>query len=122
MQARSAGVILCAVGLFPIVSSVRGQTPLSAPPPNAFASEPYVIRSSSTVTTMNADGTGTRLQTFAVSVQSESALHSLSVLSIIFSSQSEHADFVYARVVHPDGSVQETPVADAIEQPAPVTQ
>jgi transglutaminase-like putative cysteine protease/tetratricopeptide (TPR) repeat protein len=122
MQPRSAGIILCAVGLFPIVSSVRGQTPLSAPPPNAFASEPYVIRSSSTVTTMNADGTGTRLQTFAVSVQSESALHSLSVLSIIFSSQSEHADFVYARVVHPDGSVQETPVADAIEQPAPVTQ
>jgi tetratricopeptide (TPR) repeat protein len=122
MQARSAGVILCAVGLFHIVSIVWGQTPPVAPPPKAFASEPYIIKTSSTVTSMNADGTGTRLQTFAVSVQSESALHNLSVLNLIFSSQSEHADFVYARVVHPDGSVQETPVAGAIEQPAPVTQ
>ena len=71
---------------------------------------------------MNADGTGTRTQTFVVAVQSDAALREVSVLSIVFPSKSEHADFVYLRVVHPDGSTQSTPIADAIEQPAPVTR
>ncbi len=71
---------------------------------------------------MNADGTGTRVQSFSIAIQSESAARSFSVLILSFPSQSEHAEFTSVRVVHPDGSVQETPVADAIEQPAPVTR
>jgi tetratricopeptide (TPR) repeat protein len=121
MRPHFAGSPLCALGLFSLCAAVYAQTPTS-PAASSFASEPYVLKTSSTVTSMNADGTGTRVQTLAVAIQSESALHDLSVLTILYSSQSEHGDFVYARVVHPDGTTQETPVAGAIQQPAPVTQ
>jgi tetratricopeptide (TPR) repeat protein len=112
------------MGILCLAAQVCGQSATSSPPAskNTFASEPYVLKSASTINSMNADGTGTCLQTFAIAVQSDAALRDLSVLTITFSSQSEHADFVYARVVHPDGTIGETPIADAIEQPAPVTR
>jgi len=39
----------------------------------------------------------------------------------MYASQSTHAEFVYARVMHSDGKVQNTPVDLAIEQPLPAT-
>jgi transglutaminase-like putative cysteine protease len=104
-----ASTVLCVAPLF-------GQTPTS------FPSEPYVVTKALTNVSMNADATGTRVITFAVRVQSEAALRQFSVASISFASQAEHADFVYVRAIHPDGTIQETPVTDAIEQPAPVTR
>jgi len=70
---------------------------------------------------MRADGTGSRVETISVVVQSEAALRDLGVASLVYASQSEHADFVYARVTHPDGSVQETAVSSAIDQPVAAT-
>jgi tetratricopeptide (TPR) repeat protein len=124
MRPYFAGILFCAVGLFYPGTPLSGQTPPAAASlsPKTLAAEPYYIKSSSTVVSMNADGTGTRLQTYAIVIQSDATLHNLSVLTLLFASQSQHADFVYTRVVHPDGSVQETPVAGAIEQPAPVTR
>ncbi len=104
------------------VSSQAPPAPSSPAAPSSFSAEPYVIETSTTVVSMHADGTGTRLQTFVIRVQSESALRSLGVLSIAYPRSSETAEFLYARVRHPDGTTQQTPVGDAIEQPAPVTR
>ena len=104
------------------LASGQAATSTSQLSAKVLAAEPYYIKSASTVASMNADGTGSRVLTFAIAVQSDSALRELSVLTIIFSSRNERADFVYARVVHSDGTTQDTPVADAIEQPAPVTR
>ena len=90
--------------------------------PSTFSAEPYVIDSSATVVSMHADGTGTRLQTFAVHIQSDSALRSFGIVSIAYPRSSESAEFVYARARHADGTIQPTPTSDAIEQPAPVTR
>jgi len=122
MRSHSVGGFLCAIVSLCPSGSLWSQTPTFAKLPLSFASEPYFIKTASSITSMNADGTGTRTQTYAIAVQSDSALRELSVLNILFSTHSEHADFVYVRVLHSDGSVQETPVADAIEQPAPVTR
>ena len=87
-----------------------------------FAAEPYVLERSDRVDTMRADGTGERVQTFVIDLQSEAAVRSFSVLSILISSDYETGEFTYVRVVHADGTTQETPVSSAIQQPAPVTQ
>jgi len=111
-------VFLCSGAL------VRAQAPLAAAAPTtvtSFSAEPYVIKSLSSVTDMHADGTGSRTQTFSVVIQSQSALHDFGVISLVYAGQSEHAEFVYARVIHPDGTTQETPVSAAMEQPMPVT-
>src|ERR1039457_863044 len=107
MQARITGLLLCAIGLLYLSGTLCGQVPPAAPPaPQPFVSEPYILKTSSTVTSMNADGTGTRVITLEIAIQSEASLRDLSVLTLLFSSQSEHADFVYARVVHSDGTTQ----------------
>ena len=128
MRAHSArSARLLALLLFaPILSAQRPTPPPAAQPadtaPQTFAAEPYVVQTLSTVTTMKADGSGTRIQTVAVKLQSEAAVRQFGVVSEAFASSSDHLDFVYVRVVHADGSVQETPVDSAIEQPAPVTR
>ncbi len=112
-------VSLCAIT--PLRAQVPPAATAPAPNPGAFSAEPYFYKSWSGIVDMHADGTGTRTQTISVVVQSESALRSLGVVTLLYPSQSEHADFVYVRVTHPDGSVQETPVSSAIEQPVAVT-
>jgi len=70
MPARFArSIILCALGLLR-AASMCGQTPSAAPSLASFASEPYVVTSSSTVIAMNADGT--RTQTLAVAAPASS--------------------------------------------------
>ena len=87
-----------------------------------FASEPYIVRSFASRSRMNADGTGTREQTYVVQVQSDAAVRIFGVVSLGFAKASETGEFVYARVRRPDGTVAETAVTDAQEQPAPVTR
>ena len=87
-----------------------------------FAAEPYVLQTLTSVTSMKADGTGTRLQSVSVTIQSEAALRQFGVVSLTYPSRSETAEFTYARVRHRDGTTQETPVAGAIDQPAQVTR
>ena len=94
----------------------------SVPASASFASEPFVIQSTKSLSSYNADGTGFRDQTIVLNVQSEAALRSFSVLSLVFASASEHAMFKYARVRHADGTVVETDITKALEQTAPVTR
>lgn len=116
---------LC-TALFMTPCALRCEGPSPAPVQDAitqrYASEPYVVRSLVSRTRMNADGTGVREQTFAVQVQSDVALRLFGVVALNFAKASETAEFVYARVRRPDGTVVETPVADAQEQPEPATR
>ncbi|WP_158944532.1 DUF3857 domain-containing protein [Granulicella sp. S190] len=68
------------------------------------------------------DGTGWRLVTTSVQMLTEGAVKQFGVLGIGYASSSETVEIVYARVKRPDGTVVETPVSGAIEQPDPVTQ
>ncbi|HWG17034.1 MAG TPA: DUF3857 and transglutaminase domain-containing protein, partial [Acidobacteriaceae bacterium] len=115
-----SGAFLC------IAACLHGQAPAFAPAAasaNAsLATEPYYFKTWSDVISMHADGTGTRTETISAVVQSQAALQSFSVVSLVYASQSEHADFIYVRVIHPDGAVQETPLSSAIEQPVAATQ
>jgi tetratricopeptide (TPR) repeat protein len=86
-----------------------------------YSAEPIVIEQLDHVYTMAADGTGVRQYTVASRVHSEAAVRQLGVLSLPFASRSEHIDLIYVRVRRPDGSVTETPVAEAIEMPSAVT-
>lgn len=91
-------------------------------PAAQYAAEPVVIVRLATVTSMNADGTGTTERTGVVRVQSDAMLKQFSVLSLPFAGGSQKVQFTYARVRHPDGSTVDTPPSDMIEQPAPVTR
>jgi tetratricopeptide (TPR) repeat protein len=88
----------------------------------SFAAESYVIGQNDGVYSNNADGTGYREHTVAVTVQSDAALRAFGVVAVPFASATEHVDFHYARVRHKDGSVTETPTKDAMEQPEQVTR
>jgi tetratricopeptide (TPR) repeat protein len=70
---------------------------------------------------MHADGTGDRTVHIVARLQSEGAARQFSVLAVAFASAYETGSIDYVRVRKPDGSTIETPTADAIEMPAPVT-
>jgi hypothetical protein len=116
MRTRPIVALLCASALLWLVPPVVAQAAAS------FSDEPYVVTKALTSVSMNADATGVRVITFAVRIQSQAALQQFSVATISFASQAEKASFVYVRAIHADGAVQETDVAQTIEQPAPVTQ
>ncbi len=97
---------------------VHAQTP----PAPAFAAESFVIEHYDTRYVMAADGTGVLERSAAVRVQSEAALRQFSVIDIGFASSSQKVEIVYARARRPDGTVVETPPAEAIEQPEAVTR
>ena len=116
MRLQPIASLLCATCVLCLVPSAIAQAAAS------FPDEPYVVTKAITTVSMNADATGERVFTFAVRIQSQAALQQFSVATISFASQAEKASFVYVRAIHPDGTTQETDVAQTIEQPAPVTQ
>jgi tetratricopeptide (TPR) repeat protein len=87
-----------------------------------YAAESIVLEHIDSDYTFAADGTGTFERTIASRIQSEAAVRSLGVITMAFAANSQHVDFVYARVRHPDGSVVETDVTGSLEMPAPVTR
>lgn len=114
------------LSLFAFTLGVAGQTPplpsTKGPDAAPYAQEPLVILDRGSITTMHADGTGTRDDNLAVRLQSDAMVRQFGIITVSFASASEHATFLYARVRHADGSVNETPVTEAIEQVAPITQ
>ncbi len=86
-----------------------------------FAGESVLIEHMDQVYSFNPDGTGYSDHTIVAKVQSEAAVQQLGVLVVPFASASQRVEFKYARVRRPDGSVIETPVSNALEQPEPVT-
>jgi tetratricopeptide (TPR) repeat protein len=97
-----------------------GQAPANSAPD--YSSEPIVIEQLDGVYKMAANGTGSKLTTVRARVQSEAAAKQLGIVGIAYASNSEHVEFNYVRVRHPNGSVTETPVSGAMDMPAPITQ
>ena len=134
LHSAALAVLLSIAAFPPIVSQAQGPPASSglaehpaassqtATNPGTFAGEPFVIHRAETVYSYNADGTGSRDQTYTVAVQSDVALRTFGVLSIPFASASEHVLFRYARVRHSDGSVVETDLSTMMEQPEQVTR
>ena len=89
--------------------------------PDKYAGEPFVIERSDVVYAMNADGTGYMQKTVAVKIQSQSALQQLGIVGMGFAANSQHVELHYVRARRPDGSVTDTPVSGAMEQPIQAT-
>jgi tetratricopeptide (TPR) repeat protein len=103
------------------------QTPLpaatkSASPEPSYADEAVVVERDDVIYHFAADGTGTKLETSVLRIQSTAALQNFAVLSFPYASGTQQLEIVYARVRKPDGSLVETPADDAQDQPAQVTQ
>ena len=115
-----------AVGLFlslPCVSQIPA--PASKPTVGTladYADEAVVVVRDAVVYRYAADGTGVKTETAVLKVQSTAALQTFGVLGFPYASGTQGLDISYARVRKPDGTVVETPVGDAQDQPAPVTQ
>jgi tetratricopeptide (TPR) repeat protein len=87
-----------------------------------YSAEPFVVEHLDAVYKMAADGTGSKVTTAVVRVQSEASVKQLGVLSIPYSAGTQHLEIVYARIRRPDGTTVETPPSQVIDMPAPVTQ
>ena len=87
-----------------------------------YDAEPIVIEHLDHVYRMESDGTGVEERSASARIQSESALKQVAVLSIPFAANSEHVEWMYARIRHQDGSSTETPTSSVIEVAEQVTR
>jgi len=90
-------------------------------PIGAYSAEPIVVERLDSVYEMAADGTGSKISTVVERVQSEASLKQVGVLMIPYAGSTQRVEIAYARVRHPDGTVIETPVNQAMEMPSAVT-
>ena len=101
---------------FLFVSALGQNTTVVVPivPPNAatadqsaassvtdYSDEPFVLEQSNTSYKMASDGTGSRLTSVVVRVQSEAAAKQLGIVYVGYASGSEHVEFSYVRVRRP---------------------
>ena len=101
------------------------QTPTATPATSAtpaYAEEPVVIEHADSVINMAADGTGWKQLTVVARLQTDAAIKAYGVFTVPYASSSEHVEINYARVRHPDGTVSETQVSDAMDMPSAVTR
>ena len=94
----------------------------SGPAADPYARESLVIERLSSIYRYAADGTGSHEISAVTRVQSEAAAQQYSVLRIPFAGASERVEVTYLRARKPDGSVVETPGADAQEMAQEVTR
>ena len=120
-----AGVACCAMRRIPALiiwfaacACFAQSTPT---PPDQYRDEALIWEHYDATIRMHADGTGERTLHVAARLQSEGAVRQFSVIQVGFASAYETGSIDYLRVHKPDGTIVETPVADAIELPAPVT-
>jgi tetratricopeptide (TPR) repeat protein/transglutaminase-like putative cysteine protease len=88
----------------------------------SYAEEAVVVERDDVVYHFASDGTGSKLETSVVRIQSTAALQIFGVLGFPYASSNQRLDIVYTRVRKPDGTVVETPATDSQEQPAQATQ
>ena len=119
-------VVLVFMGLLP--GCVWAQAPASGVGEKAadraatYAAESLVGERQDTVYRYAPDGTGSKEITAVLRMQSEAAVRQFGVLTLPFASSNERIEIDYVRVRKPDGSVVETPAADAQEMPQEVTR
>jgi transglutaminase-like putative cysteine protease/Tfp pilus assembly protein PilF len=95
------------------------QKPSTAPD---YTRESSVIERLDRVYTYAADGTGSREIIGLIAIHDQAGVKAWSVLPIPFASSAEHVVIDYVRVRRADGTLLETPAADAQELPAAVTR
>jgi tetratricopeptide (TPR) repeat protein/transglutaminase-like putative cysteine protease len=121
-------LLLLAFLSLPRAVSQTGAPAVPTAPPTAaanaldYSKESFVIQKYATDVAYQADGTGERLVTVQVKIQSDTAVRQFGVIAFPYESRNEHLDFVYVRVRKPDGTVIATPDTDAQDQPAEVTR
>ncbi len=91
------------------------------PASDQYRNEALIWEHYDTAIHMHADGTGDRTLHVVARLQSEGAVRQFSVIQVGFASAYETGNIDYVRVHKPDGAIVETPVADSVELPAPVT-
>ncbi len=103
-------------------SSSAPQAAQPATPPVSYEAEGLVVELSETFYRYEADGTGEKKVHLRAKVLNDAGARQYSVLVLGYASASEtpQVESVVAR--HSDGTATETPAADAIDMPAPVTQ
>jgi tetratricopeptide (TPR) repeat protein len=87
-----------------------------------FAKEGVVYEKIATVINYDAAGLGEKTLTVVARVQSEGAVHEAGLLTFSYASGEEKVEPVYVRVRKPDGTVVNTPAADAQDMPTEVTR
>ena len=87
-----------------------------------YSAESVVYKQVSTVYRYQADGTGERLFTVAMHIQSENGVHQAGLLDFTYASGNEHIDVDYVRVRKPNGTIIATPASDGQDQPTEVTR
>lgn len=120
--------VLFAFALVTSTTYLSGQQPAAATSaqPAAttqdYSAESVVVEKLSTVYRFAAVGTGSREMTAVIRIQSDAAARQYGVLDFSFASNNERVEIDYVRVRKPDGSLVETPAADAQEMPLEVTR
>jgi tetratricopeptide (TPR) repeat protein len=130
---RTRQLPILALSLFALFRTLPAHT--QAPPPPAvhieklpltanpdYSREPSIIDRLDVVYRYATDGSGSREVTGIVHLQDEAAIKNWSVLSFDYASGTEHVVIDYVRVRRPDGTIVETPSADAQEMPAAITR
>ena len=113
-------VIALLCGSLPCLTQTS-PTPVS-PGATSFADEAIVVEQDDVVYRYSADGKGSKVETAVFRIQSNAALQNVAVLSFPYAEGDQRLDLVYVRVRKPAGTVVETPIADAQDQPAQVTR
>jgi tetratricopeptide (TPR) repeat protein len=114
-------VLCCSMPCFTQTPQASAVSKPSVSPSN-YADEAAVVEQDDVVYRYAGDGTGTKIETAVLRVQSNAALQNFAVLSFPYDGENQRLEVVYARVRKPDGTVVETPAGDMQDQPARVTQ
>jgi Tfp pilus assembly protein PilF len=116
--ARSAAfsVAICASCLF-AQSKPAGEA--NADP---YRNEAVVVEQCDTTFRYQPDGTGEKLLAMQLKIVNEAGARTFSVISLPYAAANESPTIEKIVVHHPDGTSTETPAADAMDMPAPVTQ
>src|SRR5580704_4245285 len=102
--------------------AVSGQEKATSASDALFAKEGVVYEKVATVIHYDADGLGEKTLTVVARIQSEGAVHEAGLLTFAYASGEEKVEPVYVRVRKPDGTVVNTPAADAQDMPTEVTR
>jgi transglutaminase-like putative cysteine protease/tetratricopeptide (TPR) repeat protein len=114
--------LLFAFILGALVPGFEAQAPAKASDRDLYRNETIVIEHSETTYRMHADGTGERDLHVNMRIQSDGAAQQFGVLGFPYASANEAPVVKFVRVHKPDGSIVDTPAADAMDMPADVTR
>ena len=111
----------------PLPPGTAGKPPESAntdgkPRPQSLSDEGVIVEQYSTVMRFAADGTGERIVTARIKMQSEAGLRLFGLLGFPYAQQVERLQIKYVRVRKADGRVIETPQEDVQDVPSETTR